>query len=92
MRKKEKQMIRFFFFFLNQPINYINFSTDLLPGHIIGLVNVVHEDSIMLGFQTAQKVHPKQYAKMETLALLQGCAARYPPEEGQIQHLQRLHS
>lgn len=54
-------------------------------------MNVVHEDSIMLRFQTVQKVHPKQYAKMETLALPEGCAARYPPEEGQIQHLQILY-
>lgn len=83
-------MIRFFF--LNQPINYINFSIDLLSGHIIRLVNAVHEESIMLGFQTVQKVHPKQYAKMETSSLLEGCAAHYPPKEGQIQHLQILYT
>lgn len=82
-------MIRFFF--LNQPINYINFSIDLLSGHIIRLVNVVHEDSIMLRFQTVQKVHPKQYAKMEMSALPEGCATHYPPEEGQIQHPQILY-
>lgn len=82
-------MIRFFF--LNQPINYINFSIDLLSGHIIRLVNVVHEDSIMLRFQTVQKVHHKQYAKMEISAPPKGCVAHYPPKEGQIQHLQILY-
>lgn len=89
VRKKEKEMIRFFF--LNQPINYINFSIDLLWGHIIRLVNVVHEDRIMLRFQTVQKVHPKQHAKMETSALPHGCASHYPPEESQTQHLQILY-
>ena len=44
--------------FLNQPINYINFSIDLLWGHIIRPVNMVHEDSIMLRFQAVQKMHP----------------------------------
>lgn len=88
VRKKEKEMIRFF---LNQPINYINFSIDLFWGHIIRLVNVVHEDRIMLRFQTVQKVHPKQHAKMETSALPDGRASHYPPEESQIHHLQILY-
>lgn len=59
----------------NQPISYINFSTDLLLCHIIRLVNMVREDSIMLRFQAVEKVHPKQFAKMETSALPEGCAA-----------------
>lgn len=37
----------------------------------------------MLRFQTVQKVHPKQYAKMETSAPPEGRAAHYPPEKGQ---------
>lgn len=54
-------------------------------------MNVVHEDRIMLRFQTVQKVHPKQHAKMETSALPDGCASHYPPEESQIHHLQILY-
>lgn len=56
----------------NQPISYINFSTDLLLCHIIRLVNMVREDSIMLRFQAVEKVHPEQFAKMETVSSARG--------------------